>query len=119
MTDYDDQQSTRMHWHSLGLDTVSIWAVSARARLAAAVSECIEPGMLSPISGMMSPAFPPRIRPVAENADRIVGIANWVRDHQAFIPMLEVDQRNAAIIDALVARGEVTLTAGANGLEVS
>lgn len=31
------------------------------------------------------------------------------------MPMLEIDQRNAAIIDALVSRGEVTLTVGHDG----
>jgi hypothetical protein len=113
------QQNIRTNWHSLGLESVSIWAVAARYRLAAAVRECIASTMLSRITGMMSPAFPPRVRPIAENADRIVGIANWVRDHRAFVPMLEVDQRNAAIIDAIVERGQVTLTAGPNGLEVS
>lgn len=71
----------------------------------------------NPITGLRTPAFTPRIRPVAENAERVAAIHMGLRD--AF-PMLAIEQRNAAIIDALVERGEVTLTAGPGGrLEVS
>lgn len=73
------------------------------------------------VSGLMTAALPvPSIRPVAENAERVAMIVAGVADLRAAMPMIEVDLRNAAIIDALVERGEVTVTAGPDGrLEIS
>jgi hypothetical protein len=73
------------------------------------------------VSGLFTLALPPpRIRPVAENAERIAMIVDGIKDLRAAMPMLEVDLRNAAIIDALDQRGQVTLTASRDGrLEIS
>lgn len=73
-------------------------------------------GGISPITGLRTPAFPPPVRPVAENAGLAAAVHLGLRD--AF-PMLEIDQRNAAIVDALNERGQVTITVGPNGLEIT
>lgn len=70
---------------------------------------------LSLITGLRTAAYRPRVLPIAENSERVAAVTAGLA---SMCPMLEIDLRNSAIIDALVARGEVTLTAGPFGLIV-
>ena len=60
----------------------------------------------------MTAGVAPKVRPVAENADRVAMCISGVRDVHAMMPMLVVDLRNSAIADALVEHGAVTMTFG-------
>jgi hypothetical protein len=69
----------------------------------------------SPITGLRTAATRPRILPIAENAERITCITRGLDDIRSMCPMLDIDARNADIVDALDQRGCVMLTAGLDG----
>ena len=67
--------------------------------------------------GLMTMATRPRVRPIADYSARVAMIARSLHES---MPMLEIDERNAAIIDGLTEGQVVTLSAGQDGkLEVS
>ena len=74
----------------------------------------------SPITGFRTPAFPPSVRPLPDNAEHMVAILACIKslDLRDTFPLWESDRRNAAISDALIERGEVTLTAMHGGMLV-
>lgn len=69
-------------------------------------------------SGTLAILDRPRVRPIAENAEQVAMCVGGVRELHASMPMLELDLRDAAIVDALVEHGSVTLTVRSGKLDV-
>jgi hypothetical protein len=66
----------------------------------------------SPITGLRTPATPPRVKPIADNAAHLAAVAAHVR---WLFPMLEVEEDRARLIDALATGEVVTITGRPSG----
>ena len=69
-------------------------------------------GAWSPITGLRTPATPPRVKPIADNAAHLATVAEHVR---WLFPLLEVEEDRARLFDALATGAVVTITSWSSG----
>ena len=65
-----------------------------------------------PITGLRTPATPPRVKPIADNAAHLATVAEHVR---RIFPLLEVEEDRARLFDALATGEVVTITSRSSG----